>query len=710
MDRTGTGAPVRDRGSVVVWTVVVACVLLLSPAVRADTCPPGNLLQLDGVRASTTRGDAERVLSGRFAAEGSDPSDHALRLDTPLTIDFGALRTLRALMIQADHDDVYTIEGSLDGMTWFRLAVAGESGRGGLRSRAIRLSRTAVARQLRITASGGDGSFAVSEIAAWCRAPEQPPAVVAPAPAPRRRAIRIAQFVIACLGLAVFLTGPVLRRLGRGGTARRPRDGALAVLGVLAGLAWWNFGLFHASGFLHTWEHFHYFLGGKYFDELAYTRLYECVTVADLESGLEARVRTRQIRDMTTNRRIEAASIVSDPERCTRHFTDKRWEEFKGDVAWFRGKLHPAMWERVFLDHGYNAPPSWTMLGKALTQRLRATDGTLLALGLLDPILLAVMCGAIWWAFGWRTGCVALLWWGTNQMANFAWTGGGLLRQDWLLLSILGICLVRRRYPIAGGFALGYAALLRIFPGLIIAALVLRIAAESLRARRLVLTRHQKRFAVGCLAAFALLLPLSAATSGGLDSWRAFIDNTRANTRAAGGNTVGFMRILTYAHETRDEAFADPSLENAEESRREVRRSTFRQRRPVFWIAFTIFLVLLARAVRDEEDWAALALGMGLVPMGVFVASYYYAILLGYGLLWRRFGDVVGFLLCALSVATHVGVWIWPAPVQMDTRFAWNSAATVAVVMIFALLAIRYPAASGGSSRLPASGEAGTSQ
>jgi hypothetical protein len=661
-----------------------AVALTVSPAIGAEDCPPGDLLRLDGVRGSTPQ--AERLVVGRFAPEGSDAAE-GLPLGEPLTIDLGAERTLRALMIQADHDDAYLVEGSLDGTSWSPLAVAREVVGGGLRSRAMRLSPTARARRLRISGTGGDGSFWIAAISAWCRVPEQPP--VAPAGGTQwwRRAIPAAQLALASLGLALFGWGVVLRRLGRPEAARRGRDGVLAALGLLAGLAWWNFGFFHASGYVHRWEQFHYFLGGKYFDELGYTRLYTCVTVADFEDGLDERIRTRKVRDMTTNRAEAAVALVAEPERCKRHFTNERWTSFKHDVAWFRGELHPAMWERIFLDHGYNAPPAWGMLGETLTRRLPASNGAILALALLDLALLLLMWGAVMWAFGWRATCVALLWWGTNQMAFFSWTGGGLLRQDWLVLSVLGICLVRRRWAVAGGFALGYATLLRIFPGLIVAALALQIVVRSVRARRLVVGRDQVKFGLGCLVAFAVLLPISAATSGGFASWRAFVDNARANTRATGVNTVGLMSALCYKPSLRQAAFVGTSLADPDDARREAKRDLLQRRRPVLWILVAGFVLLLARALRDREDWATLALGVGLIPIAVFVASYYYSVLLTYGLLWDRRRDFVGVPLCALSVATHVGARIWPAPIQMDSRFAWNSLATVVTVVAVTLLA-----------------------
>ena len=312
----------------------------------------------------------------------------------------------------------------------------------------------------------------------------------------------------------------------------------------------------------------------------------------------------------------------------------------------------------------------------------------MLALSLLDPLLLVAMWGAVLWAFGWRATCVALLWWGTNRLAHFDWVGGGLLRQDWLLLSILGICLVRRHHAFSGGLAFGYAALLRIFPALIIGALVLQVVATSLRSRRLALTRGQSRFALGCIVAFALLLPLSAVTSDGISSWPAFVTNVRAMTRATGGNLVGLMSVVSYEYANRTEAFTASGAADARERYLEAKRDAFQRRRPVFWVLLAIFLLLLSRAVRDESDWVTLALGIGLIPMGVFVANYYYGILLGFGLLWRRWGDGVGVVLCALSVTTHVIAWIWPAPTQWDTRFACHSLATVIAVLGITLLPV----------------------
>jgi len=59
---------------------------------------------------------------------------------------------------------------------------------------------------------------------------------------------------------------------------------------VLAFLTFFNFGFWHFPNFVHGWDTFHYYIGSKYFKELHYERLYECVATADSEEpGLRRR-------------------------------------------------------------------------------------------------------------------------------------------------------------------------------------------------------------------------------------------------------------------------------------------------------------------------------------------------------------------------------------------------------------------------------------
>ena len=673
------------------WPARLAlCLALpLAPLWAADSsCPEGNLTEAPGVQVSGGGPGAQRSIDGRFEQEGLDGGTLAVDLESPLLVDLGAIRTVGAILLQADGDDDYVVEGSIDGDEWERLAQAGAAGAGGMRSRALRLPQAAQARYLRVSGSAGDGSFSVTEIAAWCGVPDRPTDADLPEPSGgwSRGAVRGVQLGTALLGMLLLGWGLLLRRQGREDYAKRSRDVGLAALGILAALCWWNLGAFHFGQYLHLPDHYHYFLGAKYFDELGHTRLYECTAAADVEQGLGDAVRQRRIRDLRTNRLVSAESIVTSPDSCKAEFTSERWAEFARDVDWFRQAIPPPVWERMFIDHGYNAPPAWGILGSSFSRLVPANDATILALGLIDPLLLLAMWGFVIWAFGWRTACVAALWWGTNQLEGFPWTGGAFLRQDWLLLSIAGICLVRRRWMATGGFALTYATLLRVFPGFIVAALMLRAATRVWRGIRrgdgVAVAREYLTFAAGCLLAFALLVPLSMWTSGGPAAWGDFAENSRANLRSTGANMVGLMVVLSYEHENRWEVRADPELANPEELWLEAKRDVFERRRPLFWLLTLGFVALLWRTVKDEPDWAALTLGIGLIPIVSFPACYYFSILLGFGLLFERRKESVGVLLCALSVLTHLAYRLFPSGLYYDQRYALDSLAVVLFVVL----------------------------
>ena len=40
---------------------------------------------------------------------------------------------------------------------------------------------------------------------------------------------------------------------------------------------------------------------------------------------------------------------------------------------------------------------------------------------------------------------VTSVFWGTNAVANFYWTGGRVLRQDWVFLLVAAVCFARKR-------------------------------------------------------------------------------------------------------------------------------------------------------------------------------------------------------------------------------------------------------------------------
>ena len=56
-------------------------------------------------------------------------------------------------------------------------------------------------------------------------------------------------------------------------------------------------------------------------------------------------------------------------------------------------EIRVARWHRTQVDHGYNATPVWGLLGRLVAGSGPVTEGRILALRLLDPLLLASLSG-----------------------------------------------------------------------------------------------------------------------------------------------------------------------------------------------------------------------------------------------------------------------------------------------------------------------------
>lgn len=77
--------------------------------------------------------------------------------------DLGRPEVIAAMRIQADNNDRYDIQGSLDGERWFPIWAAGGVDLPGVQTRTSQ-PLTASARFLRMTASGGDGMYSITEL------------------------------------------------------------------------------------------------------------------------------------------------------------------------------------------------------------------------------------------------------------------------------------------------------------------------------------------------------------------------------------------------------------------------------------------------------------------------------------------------------------------------------------------------------------------
>jgi len=628
----------------------------------ALTCVAGGVTPTKTVQGVGVRGDPNTITDGNRASEGAfwvSPGSVVLN-DTHayLQIDLAQEQLIAALYLQADNDDSYLIESSLDGVNFSTLAHVQPSTDGpGLRSREVVLQLTARARYLRISGREGDGRYAVSELIAYCAIPQTWPARITPPiqlgwSAITEARMATVRLVLAVAGVLLLGWGAWLKRSGRT-SKKRLRDSLLVFLGATSFMCFFNFGHFHFDRFIHIWEHYHYYVGGKYFPELGYTRIYQCTAVAEVELGFGKQVADRKMRDLTTNHLETTHDIVENPRSCTDHFTPERWIAFKSDIRFFRSQFPPNFWKESQQDHGYNGTPAWGIAGRLLASLGPATERQLFLLAALDPFLLVLMWLAIWWAFGWRAMCVALIFWGTNHPARYYWNGGAYLRMDWLAFSAFGVCLLKRDRPVAAGFALTTSALLRIFPGFICIALVVKILAEQIQEKRWRLSPSHQRLAVGAALALITLIPLSSVVANGFTAWPAFVENSKKHLGTPLTNNVGLRMALAYEPSTRAIVARDLKAADPFQTWKTARLTAEHRTRFQFYGLVVAFLIFYATRTRGQPDWVAAALGVGLIPVAAELTCYYDSIFLLFALLWAR-TELAGIVTLAFGAVTCI--------------------------------------------------------
>lgn len=530
------------------------------------------------------------------------------------------------------------------------------------------------------------------------------------------RAVLLAQLALALAGAAAWAAAAWRRRRAtgaprwRGSSAPPPERGAparspLASVGqasprprwraaawcavtALGLLAYTGFGRFHSGRLLHVWDSYHYFIGAKYFAELGYQGLYECTAVADAEAGLRRQVATNTITDLRTNLQVRTFDVLIHPEGCLRRFSAARWAGFARDVAWFRARVDGQTWRRMQRDHGYNATPVWHLVGARLANLGPASDELVGALAMLDPLLLAGALVLVGWAFGLRAVALAALVLGTCYPARLYWTGGAILRLDYLACALAGLALLRRGRPALAGAALAHAALLRLFPAALLVGPALVAVAQLARARTL--PRELRRLFAGALLWCALIVPPALAVAG--DGGLAFVRNTQKHAATPLTNHMGLATALSYRPDRTVRA-----LRSAPGHRpatlwprfKEARRAAERQTWPVRALAVLAGLALLWRA-RRHELWRVSALGLVLVPAALSLTCYYYVFAVALAVLAERRPAAGAALLAWCAASLAVGLFLEPR-VELDEAYAAQSALAVLGLGAVAALAVARP-------------------
>ncbi|HVU00727.1 MAG TPA: hypothetical protein VHE30_03215 [Polyangiaceae bacterium] len=628
-----------------------------SSAAPTTACPDGDLLA--GARALDAAFPPGRLAllgDGVVARDGApwpDPSV-LLTLDRPLTLELAQPAEVGQALLQVDADQALDIDLSADGNRWSRIPAPALDVASGMQLRGFDFDRTPT-RYVRLTART-PGALAVSEFRLYCRHQAgsrralvvRGDQAVAWAPGPVERALRVVTGDVAlsprsidlvkaslvALTLAWMAAAWIVRRAGHGTSAALARAGRL-VLGGLATVsvvAYFNFGAYRYPAFIHDHDVFHYFVGAKYFPEIGYNELYRCAAVAEAEAGFRERVLLRSQRDLRDNRLVTGAEVLLHPEVCKRHFSPERWSSFTRDVAYFADHRTVPDWNRILRDHGFNATPTWIVLGAAVARAFPANDETIGhvpaifhgVVGPLDPILLAGALGAVLWAFGFRTACIVAIVFGANPLSEFSWVGGAFLRQAWLAALVIGICLLRRRYFRTGGAAIAVAGLLQLFPIVCLGSVALAGALGWLKTRRI--DRDALCVLGAAAVTLALAVPASAWGSGRAGAWSEFTANTRKHAETPSGNYIGLRTALSFRPSTRIEVLFDRDAVDPFARAQAARLRNFGEMRPAYVLGIALGLWLLVRACRSERPWWWISvLGLPFTAIVLETSCYYAA-------------------------------------------------------------------------------------
>lgn len=347
-------------------------------------------------------------------------------------------------------------------------------------------------------------------------------------------------------GLALLFVGirVVVRNMPGAITALR-----CAMLGtVVAG--WFNYYQFDREVFAGINDYTditYYDLNSKYLDELGYYGFYAAMLLADQETNNRHTSAIRQYRDLRVDEiRPVSAALEHGRELKSTRFTPERWEQFCADNDWFLSHLTTeTMRENFYVDHGYNPPPTWTIVGGALAESTPLSQ--LKAIASVDIVLVGLMFAAVAHSLGFEAMLWGMLFFVCTFSGRWPILGQALLRFDWVAALVGSFCFHRKgRWGTAGGL-LAYAALNRIFPAIfffpwLVSAIRDTVAEGRIPARHL-------RFTAGA-ALISTLLIGGALARYGPEVFRESAGNLTMHNESFSSQRVGLGAVLVWRGET----------------------------------------------------------------------------------------------------------------------------------------------------------------
>lgn len=317
-------------------------------------------------------------------------------------------------------------------------------------------------------------------------------------------------------------------------------QGLLLAVAMLSSAAYF-YGTRNAGIWLQRWDLFHTVISVRYFDELEYSRLYQCTYAFDQE-GPGKFPRVPQMRDLRVDQVRSTSKVLVDND-CDARFTPARKQALTRDAGFFAEISGRSAWRRLFRDKGYNGTPFYTAVAGTLVGDGPLSLSKLYALASIDLLLLAGAFLAVWRAFGGETALVGLIFFCVNFPNNFAHMGASLLRFDYVAAVVGAAAALKLQRPALAAVLVSYGTFVRIYPGLFALGYLIKAVYDHRTTGQLG-TPH-KRFLLGLVGSGALFAAISL-IPGGITAWHDWLDNMLVHTKISAGFRMGFQHLLMW--------------------------------------------------------------------------------------------------------------------------------------------------------------------
>lgn len=399
---------------------------------------------------------------------------------------------------------------------------------------------------------------------------------------------------------------------------------ALSLAAVLAVSAFYNLGYaqFWNAGekrpeFIHPNDLSQYFPVVKYFPELRYNGLFNAVYAALREDHPENPniiPPEMMVRSLDTHQFVLISDIENQIRQTKAKFTPERWQAFKQDMRFFENIFGTRTYIDVMThDNGANGSPAWMTIAYPFFAHSIASAELFKFTAILDPLLFAIGFLSLGWAFGINTMLICMVIFGANDFYMYGsdWVGA-TLRHDWLAYMMLGIATLKKRHWFEGGLFLGFSAMMRAFPAILILGLAIpglwRLLekwrkTKSLSAKNIIRSIWPLPYVLLGVAASVTALFLLSSMLFDMHSWLEWYKKIALFESVSHGNEIGLKSLIAGTEWGRE--------------------TVLHQRWVVYYGLYIFALALIFWAGRGQPLHRAALLGSLLIPV-IFSPSNYY--------------------------------------------------------------------------------------